>query len=29
MVDLSRILVLNGPHVGKELFVKNMHIHLR
>ena len=29
MVDLSRVLVLNGPHVGKELFVKNMHIHLR
>lgn len=28
MVDLSRVLVLNGPHVGKELFVKNMHIHL-
>lgn len=28
MVDLSRIVVLNGPHVGKELFVKNLHISL-
>ncbi|MDX1696204.1 MAG: transporter substrate-binding domain-containing protein [Ketobacteraceae bacterium] len=29
MVDLSRVLILNGPHVGRELYVKNMHIHLR
>lgn len=26
MVDLSKVLILNGPHVGKELYVKNMHI---
>ena len=26
MVDETRVLILNGPHVGKELFVKNMHI---
>ncbi len=29
MMDLSRVLVLNGPHVGKELFVRNMHIELQ
>ena len=28
MMDLSRVVVLNGPHVGKELFVRNMHIEL-
>lgn len=28
MIDLSRVLILNGPHVGKELYVKNMHIRL-
>ncbi|MEM9937815.1 MAG: hypothetical protein AAF768_03120 [Pseudomonadota bacterium] len=26
MVDETQVLILNGPHVGKELFVKNMHI---
>ena len=26
MVDETRVLILNGPHVGKELFVKNKHI---
>jgi len=26
MVDQSAVLVLNGPHVGKELLIKNMHI---
>ncbi|WP_299771443.1 transporter substrate-binding domain-containing protein [uncultured Pseudoteredinibacter sp.] len=29
MMDLSKVLVLNGPHVGKELFVRNMHIELQ
>lgn len=28
MMDLSLVVVLNGPHVGKELYVKNMHIEL-
>lgn len=28
MMDLSRVVVLNGPHVGKELFIRNMHIEL-
>lgn len=28
MMDLSQVVVLNGPHVGKELYVKNMHIEL-
>jgi len=28
MMDLSKVVVLNGPHVGKELFVRNMHIEL-
>lgn len=28
MVDLSRVVILSGPHVGKELYVKNMHINL-
>ncbi|MHA7870810.1 MAG: hypothetical protein ACX939_00515, partial [Hyphococcus sp.] len=26
MVDQSSVLVLNGPHTGKELLIKNMHI---
>lgn len=26
MTDQSRVVVLNGPHVGRELLVKNMHI---
>ncbi|MEO1242463.1 MAG: transporter substrate-binding domain-containing protein [Pseudomonadota bacterium] len=26
MVDQSAVLVLNGPHIGKELLIKNMHI---
>jgi polar amino acid transport system substrate-binding protein len=26
MIDLSHVVVLNGPHVGKELFIKNMHL---
>ncbi|MDM7861851.1 transporter substrate-binding domain-containing protein [Alteromonas sp. ASW11-36] len=29
MLLTSRVVVLNGPHVGKELLVKNMHIHLQ
>lgn len=29
MMDLSRVVVLNGPHVGKELLVRNMHIELQ
>lgn len=28
MMDLSKIVMLNGPHVGKELYVRNMHIEL-
>tara|TARA_R110002124_G_scaffold34230_3_gene112642 strand:- start:176 stop:1228 length:1053 start_codon:yes stop_codon:yes gene_type:complete len=28
MMDLSKVVLLNGPHVGKELFVRNMHIEL-
>ncbi|WOI54224.1 transporter substrate-binding domain-containing protein [Parvularcula sp. LCG005] len=28
MVERSSILVLNGPHVGKELLVKNIHIEI-
>ncbi len=28
MMDLSKVVILNGPHVGKELFVRNMHIEL-
>lgn len=26
MIDLSFVVVLNGPHVGKELYIKNMHL---
>jgi polar amino acid transport system substrate-binding protein len=29
MIDLSHVVVLNGPHVGKELYVRNMHIELQ
>lgn len=29
MMDLSKVVVLNGPHVGKELFIRNMHIELQ
>lgn len=28
MIDASRVVVLNGPHVGKELMVRNMPIEL-
>jgi polar amino acid transport system substrate-binding protein len=28
MMDLSKVVLLNGPHVGKELYVRNMHIEL-
>lgn len=28
MMDLSKVVLLNGPHVGKELLVRNMHIEL-
>lgn len=28
MMDLSKMVLLSGPHVGKELFVRNMHIEL-
>jgi polar amino acid transport system substrate-binding protein len=28
MMDLSKVVLLNGPHVGKELFVRNMHLEL-
>lgn len=28
MMDLSKVVLLSGPHVGKELFVRNMHIEL-
>lgn len=29
MMDVSRVVVLNGPHTGKELLVRNMHIELQ
>lgn len=29
MMDLSKVVLLNGPHVGKELYVRNMHIELQ
>ncbi|GAA0819226.1 hypothetical protein GCM10009111_23040 [Colwellia asteriadis] len=29
MIDLSHVVVLNGPHVGKELYVKNMHLEVQ
>ncbi len=28
MIDMSKVVILNGPHVGKVLFVRNMHIEL-
>jgi polar amino acid transport system substrate-binding protein len=28
MMDLSKVVLLNGPHVGKELYIRNMHIEL-
>ncbi|MBU2878562.1 MULTISPECIES: substrate-binding periplasmic protein [Aliiglaciecola] len=28
MMETSKVVILNGPHVGKELRVKNMHIQL-
>ena len=29
MVDLSQVVVLNGPHLGKGLFIKNMHLEIQ
>ena len=29
MIDLSYVVILNGPHVGKELYVKNMHLEIQ
>ncbi|WP_440876798.1 substrate-binding periplasmic protein [Thalassotalea sp. PLHSN55] len=29
MMDLSKVVLLNGPHVGKELYIRNMHIELQ
>ncbi|MCF2950179.1 transporter substrate-binding domain-containing protein [Paraglaciecola aquimarina] len=29
MMDLSKVVVLNGPHVGKELYIRNMYIELQ
>lgn len=29
MMASSHVLVLNGPHVGKELFIKNMHLEIK
>lgn len=29
MIDLSRVVILNGPHVGKELYIKNMHLEVQ
>jgi polar amino acid transport system substrate-binding protein len=28
MMDLSKVVVLNGPHSGRELYIRNMHIEL-
>jgi len=28
MIDLSLVVVLSGPHVGRELYIRNMHINL-
>lgn len=28
MMDLSRVVIVNGPHTGKELLVRNLHINL-
>lgn len=29
MIDLSHVVVLNGPHLGKELYIKNMHLEIQ
>lgn len=29
MIDLSFVVVLNGPHVAKELYIKNMHLEVQ
>lgn len=29
MIDLSHVVVLSGPHVGKELYIKNMHLEVQ
>ncbi len=29
MTDFSYVVILNGPHVGKELYVKNMHLEIQ
>lgn len=29
MIDLSHVVILNGPHVGKELYIKNMHLEIQ
>lgn len=29
MIDLSYVVILNGPHVGKELYIKNMHLEIQ
>lgn len=29
MIDLSKVVILNGPHVGKELYIKNMHLEIQ
>lgn len=29
MMDLSKVVILNGPHVGKEMFIRNMYIELQ
>lgn len=28
MMDLSRVVIVNGPHIGKELLIRNLHINL-
>lgn len=28
MVDESRVVILDGPHVGEELYIKNMHLQI-
>ena len=28
MMDLTKVVILNGPHLGKELYVKNLYIEL-
>ncbi|NTS78018.1 transporter substrate-binding domain-containing protein [Catenovulum sp. SM1970] len=29
MIDLSQVVILNGPHVGKELYIRNMHLEIQ